>query len=67
MTPGDSPAAYAEALQARPDREFWQRAVVQRDRRLAIGESGEGEAEAVALVARRTGRRPMPVATGGGS
>jgi hypothetical protein len=58
-------AAYAEALRARPDQEFLQWAVAQRARRLAGGESGEGEAEAAVLVGRLAGRRPMPVATGG--
>jgi hypothetical protein len=64
-SPDDISAAYAEALRARPDQEFLQWAVAQRARRLAGGESGEGEAEAAVLVARLAGRRPMPMATGG--
>jgi hypothetical protein len=49
-TPDDISAAYAEALRARPDREFLQWAVTQRAERLACGESGDGAAEVAALL-----------------
>jgi len=59
-TPDDISAAYAEALQARPDQEFLQWAATQRARRLACGESGDGEAEVAALLQGVKRRRAWP-------